>query len=142
MKQLSFSIACSLALLLPAASLPAHGKGGNCGFNSSGTRPLQFQLDPRETGPKTATAWVEVGDCESKAVPAMRITLEPGPRVMKNGAESIPYSLGPVTIEGGDAGPGNGVYKKARFEGTVQQSAYVDAAAGEYLDTLTLYVDP
>jgi spore coat protein U-like protein len=55
----------------------------------------------------------------------------------------IPYSVSTPTFSPGTAsGPGVGAYKAATFTGTVQPSAYMDAVAGTYGDTLIVTVTP
>lgn len=147
MKPLSSSVVCLVASLLTAATLPAYGKGSSCVFRASGTLGLAFTLDPSRGSVEAATASVEVGDCNPSAVQAMSVTVDQGQRQNRTmqrdaGTELIPYSIGPVTIQGGNAAPGNDNYKVANFTGTVQPAAYVDAVAGRYTDRLIVTVSP
>jgi len=135
-----------VAALFAAAALPAHSSGSNCTFRATGTIGLAFgTLDPRTLVTKTATATIEVGDCVSQQ--AMSVSVDQGLRGNRTmmgglGSDLIAYSIGPVTITGGTAAPGNALYRTATFTGTVQGSAYANAVVGSYTDRLLLTVQP
>lgn len=63
--------------------------------------------------------------------------------IRAGGTELIPYTISaPSFSPGTAAGPGNNATKVATFTGTVQASAYMDAVAGTYGDTLIITVTP
>ena len=140
MKSLPSSLACVIAAVLMAVTMPAYSNGSNCLFRASGTVGLAFgSMDPSVGGPRTATGQVEVGDCNGPQM--MLVTIDQGQRGNRTmlrdlGTETIAYSIGAVTIAGGSTGPGNNSYKVASFTGTVQASAYLGAVAGTYRDRL------
>ncbi len=138
----SAALACAglLAAAMPAYSGNPGNTGINCVFRTSGTVGLAFgTLDPSVGGVRTATASVEVGDCNGQQT--MTVTVDQGLRSNRtmqrlSGTETIQYSVGPATIQGGPSGPGNNAYKTATFTGTVLPGAYLDAVAGTYYDRL------
>jgi spore coat protein U-like protein len=141
MKSLPSSVACTVAALLMAATAPAYGNGSNCLFRTSGTVGLSFTLNPSVGGTVNSTASVEIGDCNGSQT--MVVTVDQGLRGNRtmervSGTETIQYSIGAVTIQGGAAGPGNNVYKIANFTGTVLPAAYLNAVAGTYSDRLVV----
>lgn len=148
------AVAFLLALAPPAHSQGAGGgpPGGGgtpagCTFDSTGTVGLNFgTVDPSLGGVITATATVMVGDCPSGRT--MLVTVDDGQRMNRTmirdgGSEVIPYSLSvPSFSPSTAAGPGVGAYKPARFTGTLQPGAYMDAMAGTYRDVLIVTVTP
>lgn len=141
MKSLPSSVAHTVAALLLAATTPAYGNGSSCLFSTSGTVGLSFPLNPSAGGIVTSTASVEVGDCNGQQI--MVVSVDQGLRgnrtmLRTTGPETIQYSIGAVTIQGGAAGPGNGNYKVANFTGTVLPAAYLSAVAGIYTDRLVV----
>jgi spore coat protein U-like protein len=146
LKSFPSGLACFIAAVLMAATTPAYSNGSNCEFRASGTVGLAFgNMDPSVGGPRTATGRVDVGSCNSTQT--MLVTIDQGQRGNRTmlrdlGTETIAYSIGAVTIAGGNAGPGNNIYKVASFTGTVQASAYLSAVAGTYRDRLIVTVTP
>jgi len=62
-----------------------------------------------------------------------------GSRRMSNGSDFIPYSLNlPVSYPA----PGNRQYLTFSFTGTIAGTAYQNASAGTYSDTVVLMVTP
>lgn len=126
---------------------PGGGTPAGCAFDSTGTVGLNFgTVDPSIGGILTATATVMVGDCPSGQT--MVVTVDDGQRMNRTmirdgGSEVIPYSLSAASFSPSTAaGPGVGAYKPARFTGTLQPSAYMDAMAGTYRDILIVTVTP
>lgn len=88
-----------------------------------------------------------VGDCQNGGGNTLQITADngqwfSGSRRLKNltSADFIDYSLTglPLTL----SRPGNNVYVIFTFNGTVAGSAYANAPAGNYSDTVLITVTP
>lgn len=145
----------AVAGLVIAAALgvvtPAFGRGNTCLFQARGLSMNFGTLDPSSGATVTvpvAAATLnanKVGDC----APGQQMVISgdnglnfSGTRRMKHDgrAEYIPYSLSLPNAAVG--GPGNGTYLVFTFSGTVAGSAYADAWAGTYSDTVIITVTP
>lgn len=141
----------ALAVLLAAGDLggsPAFANGNTCLFQAKGLALNFGTLNPSSgatVSVPVAAATLNanaVGDCASGKT--MVFTADnglhfSGSRRMTNGTDFIPYS---ITLPANQPGPGNGIYIKFTFTGTVASTSYQNASAGNYGDTVTLTVTP
>jgi spore coat protein U-like protein len=151
MPSIRFQARCGVAalLLLTAAASFGQGQGHTCAFDATSTQGMNFgALNPSAAALRTATASVAVGDCVSSQTMSVTVdngqNFSGGTRNLRRvgGTELIPYSVSAVTIAGGSGGPGPNKYKAASFTGAIQAAGYIDAVAGDYLDTLVVSVTP
>jgi spore coat protein U-like protein len=133
-------------LLMCGVSLNAQANGNNCLFQSKGLFMSFGTLDPSSgrdivvavSGANTA------GDC----APGQTLTISGDNGRNFNGSRNlrsmsgdlIPYSL--IGLPQSRQGPGNGVYARFTFDGAVAWSAYANAPAGAYTDTVIISVSP
>lgn len=151
MKQyLSRGTVTVICLLFALACSSSFAKDWTCKFKANGSQTLRFgALNPASgttvTVPMTTASLNAdyAGDCDS--VVTMSITDNngsnfSGSRRLKNlsSADYIPYSLTSVS----QRGPGNNQYVVFALQGTIVGSAYQDAPAGDYLDTVQVTVKP
>jgi len=142
-----------LVLCIAAATLfasPAWG-AASCVFRGSGLSLNFGTLDPSSnlaaTSPVVASTTFAnmAGDC-NPATQTMTISIQGGAssRQLTKGTDTIAYTLSgfPVTINR----PGNNSwatwFAPGQLTGTIQWSAYADAPAGTYQDTVTIVVNP
>lgn len=142
---------CTLAIaILAGLARPANAKGNNCSFQASGLSLSFGTLNPASGNnvtvamtPSTLGAGL-VGDC----APGQNLLISGdnglnfnGSRRLQNmaGTDFIAYSLNlPWTA----SGPGNGAFTNFTFNGTLLWSAYANASAGSYSDTVMISVTP
>lgn len=134
----------TVSLLGP--TLPAQANGNNCLFQSKGLNLSFGMLNPSSgsnvlvpvSGASTA------GDC----APGQTMTIAGdnglnfnGTRNLKSAAgDLIPYSL--AGLPQSRSGPGNDNYVAFTFNGSILWSAYANASAGSYSDTVIISVTP
>lgn len=108
-----------------------------CTFTAGAALALTFaDIDPSGTGDKTKTLDVPY-KCTKGSTPTS-ITVTAGGTELKNGGESMPYSIGLSA-----ASPGNGFNGAAVnvvVTGTIPDTSYRDAKALTYIDTVTLTI--
>lgn len=138
---------CLGTALLLGVAVAAHANGNNCLFQSKGLFMSFGTLDPSSgrdvvvavSGANTA------GDC----APGQPMTISGDNGLNYNGSRNmrslatgtlIPYSLNGLPLN--LSGPGNGSYAPFSFNGTVLWSAYANAPAGLYTDTVIISVTP
>ena len=135
-----------MAAGLLGATLPAYANGSRCLFQSKGLSMSFGALDP-SSGSNVlvpVSGATTVGDC----APGQTMTISGdnglnynGTRNLKNGAgDLIPYSLAGLPLS--RSGPGNGAYVPFTFNGSILWSAYANAPAGSYSDTVIISVNP
>lgn len=116
---------------------------GTCKFNSA-TSTLAFgALDPSSASNATAagatTYWCTKGTVASTAADN-GANWSGSSRQMANGAELIPYAL---TLTGGtQTGAGKGTPLTLDLAGSIANADFINVAAGNYTDTVTLTVTP
>jgi spore coat protein U-like protein len=151
MNRFRFSLCLLPALCIAGTS--AFAANNSCSFEATGGFSLSFgSLDPSNavtvTAPVAAASLnsANAGDC-NPSNQTMTISADNGlyasggTRRMRNAAgDFIAYSLSsmPLTM----SRPGNNRYVTVTFNGTVLGTAYQDASAGEYSDTVTISVNP
>jgi hypothetical protein len=141
---LSSGVTRALAALLLVTAAPAYSNGSSCGFSTSGNAGMTFgTLNQIAGGTLTATATLQVGDCNSQQ--AMLVTVNNPVQTMTriSGTETITYSVtngsfAPLSA----AGLGNNIYKTVTITGTILPGAYLDAVAGSYSGSVTVSVSP
>lgn len=151
MKILHRLFCCMFAAATLAGQAPsAYAKGNDCSFQASGLSLSFGTLNPASGSnvtvamtPSTLGASL-VGDC----APGQNLLISGdnglnfnGSRRLQNmaGTDFIAYSLNlPWTARG----PGNGAYTNFTFNGTLLWSAYANASAGSYSDTVMISVTP
>ena len=152
MKKSTFLLLCSVAYAaLMGVAFPAYGGDKICGFQASGLGISFGTLNPSSgadvTVPVSASSLNadKAGDCVSSVT--MKIDGDnglnfKGSRRLKNaaGTDFIPYSLAGLPLS--SPGPGNRVYRTYTFNGIVLGSAYANASAGNYSDTVIISVSP
>lgn len=136
-----------LAISMGLCGAPAFARNGSCAFQAKGLALSFGTLDPSSGVTVTAPAAAatlnadQAGDCR-------RVTMVfsadnglhfNGSRRMSNGTDTIPYSL---TLPASQTAPGNNKYIRFVISGTVQPSAYQNASAGQYSDSVTITVTP
>lgn len=141
-----------LAVMLLGLSAAAHSAGTDCNFQARGLSLNFGTLNPASgatvTVPIVATTLNanKVGDC-APTLMTMTIAADngmwySGGHRMKNSASAdyIAYSLTglPLTVDR----PGVNQYVVFTFSGSVTWSAYSDAPAGNYSDTVMISVSP
>lgn len=149
MKKRPLLLVCPLAAALLGVALPAHAVGSNCSFKARGLSLSFGALDPSSGSDKTVAVSAstlnanQAGDCNR----AMTISADNGQnfngsRRLKQvtGTDFIAYSL--VGLPLSLSGPGNGSYVPFSFSGTILWSAYANASAGSYSDTVQISVNP
>lgn len=148
-------LAClaAAAVWLAAAAMPAWARNNSCLFRATGGLNLSFgTLDPSNavtvTVPVAAVSLNSdrAGDCRPTSQ-TMTISADNGQnfgggsRRMRSAAGNfIPYSLTALPITRNR--PGNNTYVPFTFNGVVTATAYQDAPAGTYADTVTISVNP
>jgi spore coat protein U-like protein len=147
MKWLKSVLPCYvIAASLSGAALPAYANGNDCLFQSKGLSLSFGTLNPGSgadvlmpvSGASTA------GDC----APGQTMTIDSdnglnfnGTRNLKSAAgDLIPYSL--AGLPQSRSGPGNDNYVPFTFNGSILWSAYANASAGSYSDTVIISVTP
>lgn len=134
---------------LLGAAAPAWANGNSCNFQARGLSLSFGTLDPASGASVTRTVAQatlnakKAGDC----APGQNMVISggngqnySGSRRMTNGSDFIAYDLTLPTAS--MDGPGNGNYVAFTFNGTVAGSAYADASAGSYSDTVVISVSP
>ncbi|MDP2257914.1 MAG: spore coat protein U domain-containing protein [Polaromonas sp.] len=147
MKKLHFPFAgLLLAAGLLGATLPAYANGNICLFQSKGLSLSFGVLNPGSGSdvlvPVSGAS--TVGDC----APGQTMTISGdnglnynGTRNLKNATgDLIPYSL--AGLPQSRSGPGNDNYVPFTFNGSILWSAYANASAGSYSDTVIISVTP
>jgi spore coat protein U-like protein len=147
MKKLHFPFAgLLLAAGLLGATLPAYANGNICLFQSKGLSLSFGVLNPGSGSdvlvPVSGAS--TVGDC----APGQTMTISGdnglnynGTRNLKNATgDLIPYSL--AGLPQSRSGPGNDNYVPFTFNGSIPWSAYANASAGSYSDTVIISVTP
>lgn len=150
MRKASFSRLLRAIAFLVTATLgtapPAYANGNNCLFQSKGLS-LSFGLLNPGSGIDVLVAVSGanmVGDCA--AGQTMKIAGDNGlnfngTRNLKSATGGlIPYSL--TDLPQSNSGPGNNNYIPFTFNGFIPWSAYANASAGSYSDTVIIYVTP
>ena len=152
MKKLIFLLLCRVAsLALMGVAMPAYSGDKICGFQAKGLSINFGTLNP-STGADVTTAVSastlnadKAGDCVSSVT--MKIDGDnglnfSGSRRLKNaaGTDFIPYSL--AGLPQSSPGPGNNRYQTFTFNGIILGSAYANASAGSYSDTVIISVTP
>lgn len=152
MNNARFLVICAaLAAALPSA--PALARDNICDFQATGGMSLSFGiLDPSAAVtvsiPVAAVSLNsdQAGDCQPGGQ-TMTISADNGlhfsggsRRMMSAAGDYIPYSLTAVPIT--RSRPGNNRYVAVTFNGVVTATAYQDAPAGTYQDTVTISVTP
>lgn len=139
--------AAFLAAALLAVAPPVLARNGNCFFQAQGLNLSFGALDPSNAINVTASTQAgtanadKAGDCKSLT---MTISGDNGlnfngTRRLRNGSDYIAYTLAlPITLPA----PGNNLYSTFSFTGTILGSAYRNASAGSYSDTVILTVSP
>lgn len=127
--------------------MPAYGNGNNCSFEVKGLRMSFGELNPSSganmPGPLSGAS--TAGDCAPGH--DMKISGDDGQNYF-NGTrhlqgdtgDFIPYSL--PDLPKIQRGPGNGNYVPVQFSGLILWSAYANAPAGHYSDTVIISVTP
>lgn len=118
---------------------------GNCKFNSGGA--VSFTLDPSSAADATGTVtqpafWCTKGTAYTLTDDDGINELVAGAQRMKHATiltEFIPYSFAYTTS---GAGTGKGTPITMNITSTVLNADYVNAAAGNYADTVTLTINP
>lgn len=142
---------CVLCCAVAATLIAAPAWGANCVFRGGGLALVFGNLDPSSNlevrKPVTVSTPFanEAGDCNPTSQ-NMTIEIVGGAysRQLTKGGDSIAYTITglPVTL----ARPGNGNWRlwlqPGAVEGIIQWSAYANAPAGFYQDTITLVVTP
>lgn len=152
MKKVIFLLLSPMAsIALMSVALPAHGGDKVCGFQAAGLSMSFGTLNP-SSGVDVTTAVSasslnadKAGDCISSVT--MKIDGDnglnfSGSRRLKNaaGTDFIPYSLSGLPQS--SPGPGNNKYQTFTFNGIILGSAYANASAGSYSDTVIISVTP
>lgn len=136
------------AAALLGAALPAYGSNGKCKFQAQGLSMSFGALDPRSGSTVTVAVSAtslnadNAGDC---TVGTMTISADngihfSGSRRLSNGTDFIAYTL--VGLPYSRSGPGNNSYAPFTFNGTISGSAYANASAGAYSDSVVISVNP
>lgn len=138
-----------LSISLLGAALPAYATGNNCSFNVTGLSLSFGALNPGSGSPVSmaVSGASMVGDC-APGQKTMTISGDDGlyynngSRNLKNAdnGDLIPYSL--TGLPQSSSGPGNGNYVPFTFNGSILWSAYANASAGSYSDTVIISVTP
>lgn len=137
--------------MLVAAAPAALANGNQCSFQALGLSMGFGLLDPSTGATKTvpvaaATLFADRwGSCRTGTTMTLSggngLNFNAGMRNMKNAAgDLIAYNL--ASLPQSRPGPGNNTYVSFTFSGTVVGTAYQDAAAGVYSDTVILSVTP
>jgi spore coat protein U-like protein len=150
MKRASIGVLCC-AVTAALISFPVSGAPLDCVFRGGGLALTFGNLDPSSNldvrKPVTVSTALanEAGDCHPPAQPmAVEILDGASSRQMRNGGDTIAYTITglPVTL----SRPGNNSWavwlQPGAVEGIIQWSAYANAPAGLYQDTITLVVTP
>ncbi|MDQ3059425.1 MAG: spore coat U domain-containing protein [Pseudomonadota bacterium] len=155
MKKLHLLLCPFAAAALLGAGSPAHANGNNCVFQARGLSMSFGGLNPAsgsDVSVAVAAASLnadKAGDC----APGQRMSIDGdnglhynGTRRLKNtaGTDFIAYSLVglPTSSTGSANGPGNNSYITFTFNGMIFGSAYANAPAGSYADTVLISVTP
>lgn len=151
MRGVSFSrILRAIALVITAAlgiASPTYAKGNDCLFQSKGLSANFQDLNPgsEDLRKLPVLGAYLVGDC----APGQRMVIAAGDGKNFNGTRNllgdtgdlIPYSLEELPQTG--SGPGNGEYVPFfTFFVSISWSAYADASAGSYSDSVIISVTP
>lgn len=152
MKKHCFLVVCPVAAaLLIAFGSPAYA-ASSCSFGAHGLSMAFGNLNPSVAGNVTVNAtpatlnantWGNCGNASQTMVMSATTGLHSGScpgggTCMANGADLIPYSL---TLAANAKASANG-YIAFTVTGTVLGSAYVNAPAGSYSDSVLLTVNP
>ena len=151
-KKSIFILLGSVAVVaLMGVTLPAYGGDRVCGFQASGLSMSFGTLNPSSGADVTTAVSAaslnadKAGDCLTSVT--MKIDGDNGlnfngSRRLKNaaGTDFIPYSLAGLPLS--SPGPGDRKYQSFTFNGIVLGSAYANAAAGSYSDTVIISVTP
>ena len=101
-------------------------------------------LDPSINNPPQRVLHVLAGDCagdQTMTISGDNGLNYTGSRNLKNSAgDLIAYDL--VAVPNSQSGPGKGQYASFDFHGTILWSAYANASAGMYTDTVIISVTP
>lgn len=131
-------------------ALPAYGNGNNCSFQAKGLSMSFGNLNPASGSNVTVAVAASTlganraGDC----APGQPLLISGdnglnfnGSRRLRNiaGADFIAYSL---NFPWSSSGPGNNSFTNFTFNGTILWSAYANASAGGYSDTVMISVTP
>ncbi|MGH8832117.1 MAG: spore coat protein U domain-containing protein [Polaromonas sp.] len=149
MKKLPLLLACPIAAAaLLGVALPAYASGNNCQFQARGLSMSFGALNPASGSDVTVAVSASTPDANRAGDCNRTMTISgdnglnfSGSRRLKNtaGTDFIAYSLVglPVSLSAG-----NGSYALFTFSGTIPWSAYANASAGSYSDTVLISVTP
>jgi spore coat protein U-like protein len=147
MRKNAFHLASFLAVTaLLGAALPAYAKNKNCSFQASGLSMSFGVLNPSSGVDAFApvTGLMAAGDCaggQTMTISGDNGLNYTGSRNLKNSAgDLISYDL--VGLPNSQSAPGKGNYVAFDFHGTILWSAYANASAGLYSDTVIISVTP
>lgn len=151
MKKPPFLVAVCIAAALLIAAMPAYAWNNRCKFQAKGLSMSFGALDPSSgsnvTVPVSAATLNanNMGSCRSGNQMAISgdngLNFSGSRRLKRIGsADYIPYTLS--SFPTGVPGPGNGVYTSFTFNGTILGTAYANAPAGTYTDTVIISVTP
>lgn len=142
---------CLLTTTLVAVAEPVSAGDLACAFQARGLSMSFGALNPNSGANATALLSAatlnadRAGDCLKQVT--MTIDGDPGQsfsgsRRLRNaaGTDFISYTLVGLPIT--SAGPGNTKYANFAFSGTILWSAYANASAGSYSDTVMISVTP
>lgn len=138
-----------MACVLAASMGPAFARDKKCNFEATGLSLSFGTLDPSSEAPVSALFAAvalnadTVGDCDtvSMAMSGDNGLWFDGNRRMRNArGDFIPYTLS--VPSGAVPGPGNSKYLPFVISGVIAGSAYADASAGNYTDTVIISVTP
>ena len=142
---------CVLATALVAVAASVRAGDLICGFQARGLSMSFGALNPSSGTNATAVMSAatvnadQAGDCLS----LVTVTIDgdagqsfSGSRRLRNvaGTDFIPYTLVGLPIS--RAGPGNKKYTSFTFSGQILWSAYANASAGSYSDTVMISITP
>ncbi|MDB5745025.1 MAG: hypothetical protein JWR68_3340 [Polaromonas sp.] len=155
MKGPSFPLlVCMVAMVL--ANSPAWSKDSSCQFRAKGLSLSFGELDPSSNAavnvPVVAsTPFASMaGDCNIGSTMAIGIVGSSSRQLVK-GPDTINYTITgfPITLpQPGNAppgNPGNGYttwFTANQLQGSIQWSAYANAPAGNYSDSVTILITP
>ena len=138
-----------MACVLAASLSPAFAADKKCNFQATGLSLSFGTLDPSSGAPVNALFAVvglnanAVGDCDavSMVMSGDNGLWFDGNRRMRNArGDFIPYTLS--VPSNAVPGPGNNKYLPFVISGVIAGSAYANASAGNYTDTVIISVTP
>lgn len=140
-----------MAAVLFGASFPVSAGDKICAFQARGLSISFGILNPASALDATAnvSASTLTADTAGDCVPSKTMVIDgdnglhySGSRRLANaaGTDFIPYSL--VGLPLSQPGPGDRVYVRFTFSGTILATAYADAPAGTYSDRVIISVTP